>query len=350
MRGDGQDQDQDRGQGQGQGQGNGWTGMAEGSGQVQIVQGAQDSGIAERSHEYVPRGEERVDGLGLGGQNSLAVSREGNGIGNPIMLHAPHGGNENMIENQFLLPPAPYPYEPNNGHNHPNEQEVAVPQHAIEATAPNPHLLNQLQLGNSANPPSGQGRIKYARGATYSDRHLRRLRRKEEERKKAAIGTLELTSFFAPKTGSGESREAQAQTQTQTETQTEPITIPPPLITVEAIKTEKRAAAIRDLEALLDDSEKRPQSNTHYRRHQAVLSLLQRTQDREPGSVREEMALDVAQSLNMGSHFAKKIVTWERSWIESREIEEDMRGRNPKPKKYPEAYERGEVVTDGHEV
>lgn len=161
------------------------------------------------------------------------------------------------------------------------------------------------QLGKRGLP---LGQIKYSRGVTYSDRHQRRLKEQDEERKKAANGNMKVTSFFSPEVAKNG-----------------PVA---PSIPDKALKLEQRAVAIKDLEGLMK-SKKRPQG-AQWKRHQAVLGLLYVTQNRQPESLREDMALSVAQTLNMGSHFAKRMVSWERSWIEQRVIEEDMRGKNTK--------------------
>lgn len=149
--------------------------------------------------------------------------------------------------------------------------------------------------------------IKYARGPTYSDRHQRRLREEDEKRIEEASENPKMTDFFSPKTTD------------------KPIAAPVPC---KALKAEKRAFAIKDLESLLN-SKRRPQG-AQFKRHQAVLSLMYKTRSQEPGETRESMVLDVARCLNMGTHFAGNIVPWERSWIEKREIPEDMRGKNTK--------------------
>jgi hypothetical protein len=61
-------------------------------------------------------------------------------------------------------------------------------------------------------------------------------------------------------------------------------------------------------------------------RHQAVLGFLKIQLLRKEGETREQMATSVARVHGRGLYFARKIIAWERSWLNSREIEEGRRG------------------------
>jgi hypothetical protein len=83
--------------------------------------------------------------------------------------------------------------------------------------------------------------------------------------------------------------------------------------------------AIADLEKKLKSKRTFP-SGQNLLRHNAVLRFLRLQQSREFGETRIELALMVARCFNRGSYFAKKLISWERLWVSSREIPEGKQG------------------------
>ena len=61
-------------------------------------------------------------------------------------------------------------------------------------------------------------------------------------------------------------------------------------------------------------------------RHRAVLGFLNSCKTRQKGEFREAIAFNVARTFRKGVYFARKIVTWERTWLSKREIPESRRG------------------------
>jgi hypothetical protein len=61
-------------------------------------------------------------------------------------------------------------------------------------------------------------------------------------------------------------------------------------------------------------------------RHQAVLGFLKMQVSQQDGETGEQMALSDARSHGRGLYFARKIVAWERTWLQSTMIEEGRKG------------------------
>jgi hypothetical protein len=60
--------------------------------------------------------------------------------------------------------------------------------------------------------------------------------------------------------------------------------------------------------------------------HQAVLAFLKLQRCRQSSETREDLSLQVARCFGRGRYFARKIVTWERTWIKERVIAEGRKG------------------------
>jgi len=150
--------------------------------------------------------------------------------------------------------------------------------------------------------------LKYVRGPELSERSQQRSSKRKRELAAAAKGIRSLTGM-----GFSASRPPLESTQ-------------PTLSAAEALR-KRQLDAIKVLEKKLQAGiRKVALVGQNLARHQAVLGFLKMQLSRQDGETREQMALSVARSHGRGLYFARKIVAWERTWLQSRMIEEGRKG------------------------
>ncbi|RPA99707.1 hypothetical protein L873DRAFT_1767021 [Choiromyces venosus 120613-1] len=91
------------------------------------------------------------------------------------------------------------------------------------------------------------------------------------------------------------------------------------------LKQQGHEAAIKALKKKINSTKSRLQGQ-NLSRHQAVLAFLCIQQKKQAGETRRQLAFFVARCFNRGWYFARKIVTWELSWVQERIIDEGRRG------------------------
>ncbi|KAF8533368.1 hypothetical protein BDD12DRAFT_810243 [Trichophaea hybrida] len=95
----------------------------------------------------------------------------------------------------------------------------------------------------------------------------------------------------------------------------------PTLSAAEALR-KRQLDAIKDLEKKLQTGIKKVALvGQNLAQHQAVLGFLKMKMSRQDGETREQMALSVARSHSQGLNFARRIVVWERTRVQSKMIE-----------------------------
>lgn len=159
--------------------------------------------------------------------------------------------------------------------------------------------------------------IKYQRSVQPSKRTVTRARRKQRELAEAANSCHTLESMF----NSGcLIRKNSASND---------------IADVSSVKEEKDSIqeAIDDLEKLLASKKASPDGQNRIR-HEAVLHFLRLQQSRKGKESRADLAMTVARCFHRGKYFAEKIVSWERTWILSREIEKGRQGCFQKTKSW----------------
>ena len=148
--------------------------------------------------------------------------------------------------------------------------------------------------------------FKYQRTCQPSKRTTIRHRAKQQELVKAAKGCRTLTSMLASQSSITDSLPAKDNTNEET-------------------RTSDLADAIKTLERKLASKKASPDGQNRTR-HQAVLHFLKVQQSSKSKESREDMALTVARCYGRGIYFARKLISWERTWIASQTIEEGKQG------------------------
>jgi hypothetical protein len=106
-----------------------------------------------------------------------------------------------------------------------------------------------------------------------------------------------------------------------------------PAISTEERKRNEREAAIKSIKKKIE-SKKAGMNGQNLMRHQAVFAFLQIQRAKKLGETREHLALQVARCFGKGIYFARRIVTWEREWLEDGAIPEGRRGCYTKTKSW----------------
>ena len=148
----------------------------------------------------------------------------------------------------------------------------------------------------------------YQRGPTVGERQVRKQKATQRALEESARGTRPLTGWLLP------SASAEAGPSTPSEPST-------------SLKI-----AIADLQRKLT-SQKVNLSGQDKTRHDAVLRFMllqQSNEKRQVESTRLAMSQTVAACFSHGACFAKRIVTWERTWRAEREIAESRQGLHAK--------------------
>lgn len=183
----------------------------------------------------------------------------------------------------------------------------------------------------------------YARGPTAPKRTQLRGRREQKERSRAAAGCRPLTEGFLiraskselnaaatvaaadttaagaiPGSASGKSQDSNnaQRVDKQVVSTTLVGTESPP-----EIDRQTREAAALALKKKIA-SKRAKLDGENLTRHRAVLAFLYVQGSKQPGETRQAMARNVSWCFGRGEYFARKIVVWERTWIEERTIEE----------------------------
>ena len=187
-------------------------------------------------------------------------------------------------------------------------------------------------------------KIRYGRGEYLSERQTCRKRQQERELHRAAARCLPLTSFFIRENRSEHSPPAPNNTiqspnlaidedrLLELELELEPVSeqesLPDqPLRWLSATETrqQNQIVAIAALKKKIN-SKKSTLTGQNLTRHQAVLAFLYIQQSKRLGETRSQLAYSVARCFNRGWYFARRIITWELTWIKERIIEEGKRG------------------------
>jgi hypothetical protein len=112
---------------------------------------------------------------------------------------------------------------------------------------------------------------------------------------------------------------------------------PPSVRKAEVSRSEKRRLALEDLQKLLKCKTLQTKKYGHvlfpesdfYRRHCMVKSFLYLQQNSNYlKEVRKKMATTVAATFNRHGHVARKLLHWEKSWIDSRAIPKGKAGKH----------------------
>lgn len=187
-------------------------------------------------------------------------------------------------------------------------------------------------------------KIRYSRGAYLSERQTRRKRQQERELHQAAAGCLPLTSFFI-RTNQPENTLAALNNTIQLSNlatdedrllELEPELERPPVmeflpeqplryLSAADARQETQIVAMAALKKKVH-SKKSNLTGQNLTRHQAVLAFLYIQQSKRLGETRSQLAYSVARCFNRGWYFARRIITWELTWIKERMIEEGKRG------------------------
>ncbi|KAA8907993.1 hypothetical protein FN846DRAFT_1021166 [Sphaerosporella brunnea] len=158
----------------------------------------------------------------------------------------------------------------------------------------------------------------YQRGAEPSVRTQYRQVQHARELEEGAKNTRTLEHYFQRSGGK----------------QANPITLgrSTPAISSDELKKIKREAAIKSIKKKIES--KKGMNGQNLMRHQAVLGFLQIQRAKKLGESREHLALQVARCFGKGIYFARRIVSWEREWLEDGAIPEGKRGCYTKTKSW----------------
>lgn len=179
-----------------------------------------------------------------------------------------------------------------------NEEEEEFDASAFETM-----MANRNKLG------AFEHNFSYQRGSEPCPRTLQRHHRQRHELQEAAKSTPSIKSFFPPLPTPARSTGSKSEAN----------------LSKEEVHRRECEAAMMALEKKL--TAKKTAMNRQTRiRHEAVLAYLGLQQSKQPGETRLGMATTVARCFRKGLYFARRIVFWERQWIESRLIEEGQRG------------------------
>lgn len=143
--------------------------------------------------------------------------------------------------------------------------------------------------------------IKYQRGSQVSKRTSQRNAKRIQELYTAATGCIPLTSGFLI---SNSEKTNTAQSIQHSLEEKEIVSYQKALIDLEKKLKSKRVSVI----------------GQNLTRHHAVLAFLKLQQSRQADETRIEMATTVARCFGRGVYFARKIVVWERTWLQDRQI------------------------------
>lgn len=149
----------------------------------------------------------------------------------------------------------------------------------------------------------------YQRGPQLSARQQRRKAKDRKDLQAAAKGCIPLDSLLK-----------------------NPPAKPPQPPSPEEIRHQQRNKALEDLEKRL--SRKPIFSGQDLVRHRAVLSYLKIQRVRAKSESRKSLASVVARCYGRQSHFARRLIVWEKTWIAERRIEGGRQGRFGKTKSW----------------
>lgn len=210
-------------------------------------------------------------------------------------------------------------------------EERLVPERAGGSRLP----VSRIEGGPATQAFDGAA-CRYARGPTAPKRTQLRGRREQKERSRAAAGCRPLTEGFlirvskselnaaataaaaADTTAFGKSQDSKnaQRVDKQVVSTTLVGTESPP-----EIDRQTREAAALALKKKIA-SKRAKLDGENLTRHRAVLAFLYVQGSKQPGETRQAMARNVSWCFGRGEYFARKIVVWERTWIEERTIEE----------------------------
>jgi len=174
-----------------------------------------------------------------------------------------------------------------------NEEEGRVPA----------SVLDQLLVNGRDRHVFDSTQFLYQRGPEPSLRTLQRRVRKQHDEQAAAMSTHSITKYFSS---------------------VAPLPTTPPLS-----KAEQRHL---DLCKALKDLNRKINSKTHglneqnLSRHRLVLAFLHVQIKKRDDRNRKEMAFEVAKCCGRGQYMARKIICWERDWMDHRKIPEGNQG------------------------
>jgi hypothetical protein len=172
-----------------------------------------------------------------------------------------------------------------------NEEQERVPE----------SVFDQLLVNGRDEGAFDGTRFLYQRGPEPSLITIRRRARKQRDDEAAAIGTHAITRFFPP-------------------------AVP---TTPQLPKAEQHHL---ELCKALADLNRKIHSKTHglneqtLSRHRSVLAFLHLQIKRRDDTGRKEMAYEVAKCCGRGQYMARKIIHWEREWMDHRRIPEGNQG------------------------
>jgi hypothetical protein len=179
---------------------------------------------------------------------------------------------------------------------------------------------------NEDDDPFAKAKFRYQRTTEASKRTVQRRRKEERVRESAAARCRPLTSYFHAAQGLREDHHALGDgSQSCEEEDAHP---EESKVDDTELSTELRDLAIQDLKKKLA-SKKVALKGQNATRHRAVLQFLyhqHRLEEEGSFQTRLQISQAVAKSFNRGKWFAEKIVTWERTWISSRYIQEGKQG------------------------
>jgi len=172
-----------------------------------------------------------------------------------------------------------------------------------------------------------------------SERQARRKRQQDRELRHAASGCIPLTSVFVHQSQhtitslpsqSDDSRLASPNppnlNNIPATSENHPVAQEPvQWVSAEEQRRQAHQVAIQALKKKINSTKSRLHGQ-NLTRHQAVLAFLSIQQSRRRGETRRQLAFFVARCFNRGWYFARKIVSWEISWVQERTIEEGRRG------------------------
>jgi hypothetical protein len=184
-----------------------------------------------------------------------------------------------------------------------DEEECEITDTEDEVTEFNSNAFNTL-LAASKNPGVFEDvSFHYQRGSESSVRTIQRKEKMNRELQESAKGLRKIYTYFGEQA----------------------VGRPTPHLSREELLAEERTSAQKALIKKLE-SKKHALQGQNLMRHMAVLTFLRVQHGKQLGETRVHMAHIVARCFGKGIHFARLVVTWEREWIENREIPEGRRG------------------------
>lgn len=166
--------------------------------------------------------------------------------------------------------------------------------------------------------PKNKGQtFRYQRGVKLSDRHQRRLVKLQRDLKKAAEFHSQPLWKFIPNIEKRNHARRLAMAKDADTSKAEKVTLA-------LIKLEKKLSSKIEMRKL---------TPTNLKRHNAVLAFMYAT-ERRPGETRFDIAFNTARSFRAGTYLARKIIQWERMWIEDGNIPESQRSVHSKTKSW----------------